>query len=301
MIAGRPGAGRGVGGAGPAARAGMAENGLMRFAKGHGTGNDFVLLPDPDGEIALTPALVRAVCDRRFGIGGDGVLRIIRTAKHPEAARYAADAEWFMDYQNADGSVAAMCGNGARVFARYLREAGLVGTDSFTVATRSGLLGARISTAEITVDMPLPVPGPPARATIAGREYPGTACSAGNPNLVCPVDDLSTVDLSAPPVLDPAVFPHGANVELVVAGAPVPGSDLSVRMRVYERGSAETLSCGSGACAVAAVALRDAGLAAGRVAVEVPGGRLGVAIGGNACQLSGAAVIVAHGELRAAV
>src|SRR2546423_8675237 len=99
----------------------------MRFAKGHGTGNDFVVLPDADGVLDLTPELVRAVCDRRFGIGGDGVLRVVRSAKHPEAAHLAADADWFMDYRNADGSVAEMCGNGVRVFARYLTDTGLVG------------------------------------------------------------------------------------------------------------------------------------------------------------------------------
>ncbi|HKT00115.1 MAG TPA: diaminopimelate epimerase [Rugosimonospora sp.] len=268
----------------------------MRFAKGHGTGNDFVILPDPDGALALTPQLVRAVCDRRFGIGGDGVLRVVRTAKHPEAAAYVGTAEWFMDYHNADGSTAEMCGNGVRVFARYLRHTGLADTDQIPLATRAGLVMAVLAGDEITVDMVPPVLGPAATATVAGTAYPGTSCSVGNPHLVCPVPELSTMDLSAAPGLDPAAFPDGANVEFTVAGEPVPGADEHVHMRVYERGSAETLSCGSGACAVAAVALRDAGLAAGRVAVDVPGGRLSVALGPGTCLLTGPAVLVAHGE-----
>jgi diaminopimelate epimerase len=275
----------------------VPDNGLMRFAKGHGTGNDFVILPDPDGVLDLTPALVRAVCDRRFGIGGDGVLRVVRAAKHPDAAGYAGEAEWFMDYRNADGSVAEMCGNGVRVFARYLRETGLVGTDGIRLATRSGPVTAALAAdGDVTADMVPPVLGPASRVTMAGRVYAGTSCSVGNPHLVCPVGELSTLDLSDPPVLDPAAFPDGANVEFVVPGAPIPGTDAHALMRVYERGSAETLSCGSGACAVAAVALRDAGLPAGRVAVDVPGGRLVVALDDGTCTLSGPAVIVAHGE-----
>jgi diaminopimelate epimerase len=275
----------------------MPDNGLVRFAKGHGTGNDFVILPDPDGELALTPALVRALADRRFGIGGDGVLRVVRAAKHPDAIRFAGDADWFMDYHNADGSVAEMCGNGVRVFARYLRETGLVDADEIPLATRSGLVTATLTADEITVDMVPPVPGPASRATLAGRDYAGTSCSVGNPHLVCPVDELSTVDLSAPPGLDPVAFPDRANVEFVAPGAPVPGTDAHLHMRVYERGSAETLSCGSGACAVAAVLLREAGLQAGRVAVDVPGGRLVVALGPGTCRLTGPAVIVAYGEV----
>ena len=97
----------------------------LTFAKGHGTGNDFVLVPDPDGTLPLDAALVVALCDRRFGVGGDGVLRVVRAAAEPEAAGMADEAEWFMDYRNADGSLAEMCGNGVRVYARYLVESGL--------------------------------------------------------------------------------------------------------------------------------------------------------------------------------
>jgi diaminopimelate epimerase len=271
----------------------------MRFAKGHGTGNDFVLLPDPDAELTLTPDLVRRVCDRRFGIGGDGVLRVVRAARHPEAAHLAGEAEWFMDYHNADGTVAEMCGNGVRVFARYLTHTGLVTAATFPVATRSGPVGVLVGEDEIVVDMPEPFLGPysTAREHRTGREFAGTRVDVGNPHLVCTVDDLDHLDLTAPPGYDRHMFPYGVNVEFVAPAEPLDGMDAHVRMRVYERGSGETLSCGSGACAVAAVALRESGVAPGLVAVDVPGGRLRVVLAGDRCALGGPAVIVATGDL----
>jgi diaminopimelate epimerase len=270
----------------------------MRFAKGHGTGNDFVVLPDPDGALDLTPELVRAICDRRFGIGGDGVLRVVRSAKDPEAAHLAADAEWFMDYRNSDGSIAEMCGNGARVFARYLTQTGLVEAAVFPIATRAGEVTAIVAD-DITVSMPAPVIGAPssARHRQSGRDFPGTTVSVGNPHLVCPVDDLTGLDLTVAPGIDPRVFPDGANVEFVVPGEPLDDVDLHVHLRVYERGSGETQSCGSGAVAAAAVTLRDAGLPAGTVAVDVPGGRLTVVLAVDRCMLSGPAIIIATGDL----
>jgi diaminopimelate epimerase len=271
----------------------------MRFAKGHGTGNDFVLLPDPDAELDLTPDLVRALCDRRFGIGGDGLLRVVRAAKHNEAAHLAGEAEWFMDYHNSDGSLAEMCGNGVRVFARYLTDTGLVTAAAFRVATRAGVVTAVVDVDEVTVDMPRPVLGPwsVARHHRTGEEFTGTSVNVGNPHLVCPVDELDRLDLTAPPGYDHERFPDGVNVEFYAPAEPIEGRDVHVRMRVYERGSGETLSCGSGACAVAAVALREAGVAHGIAAVDVPGGRLTVTIAGDACALTGAAVVVATGEL----
>jgi diaminopimelate epimerase len=268
----------------------------MHFAKGHGTGNDFVVLPDPDGAIELTPQLVATLCARHFGIGADGVLRVVRSAKHPDAVRYADDAEWFMDYHNADGSLAEMCGNGVRVFARYLTSYGLVDAARFPVATRAGLVTVEVRPSEISAEMPLPTVGGESAARLGDRDYGGTSADVGNPHLVCPVDDVSTVDLSEPPILDASVFPESANVEFVAPAEPVPGADLHVRMRVYERGSAETLSCGTGACAVAAVALHTAGRDAGTVAVDLPGGRLTVTIDPDRCLLTGPALIVATGD-----
>jgi diaminopimelate epimerase len=271
----------------------------MRFAKGHGTGNDFVILPDPDGELPLTPAFVAALCDRRRGIGADGVLRVVRSAKHPDAEAFADSAEWFMDYWNADGSQAEMCGNGVRVYSRYLVESGLApGEGTWPLATRSGVVPVTIGE-EISVGLSLPKVYVQSEATVGVRTFLGTAVDVGNPHLVCPVDEstLEGLDLGAAPGVDPLIFAAGVNVEFSAAGSPPPGVDLYRRMRVYERGSGETLSCGSGACAVAAVALEHAGLAEGVVAVDVLGGRLTIRQTATTCWLSGPAVIVAQGSL----
>ncbi len=273
----------------------------MRFAKGHGTGNDFVLLPDPDGALDVTPELVRKLCDRHFGIGGDGLIRVVRSAKHPDAVHLAGEAAWFMDYHNADGSVAEMCGNGIRVFARYLTGTGLVDAAAFPVATRTGPVLALVGQDSITVEMPNPVFGPPSRARHhrSGRDFPGVSVTVGNPHLVCAVDDVADLDLTVPPGVDPTLFPDGANVEFVAPAEPLDHADLDghVRIRVYERGVGETLSCGSGACAAAAVAVREMGLTVGTVAVDLPGGRLTVVIAADRCILSGPAEIVATGEV----
>jgi diaminopimelate epimerase len=283
----------------------------VRFTKGHGTGNDFVILPDPDGRVALTPALVAALCDRRRGIGADGVLRVIRSAKHPEAAGMAAEAEWFMDYWNSDGSPAEMCGNGTRVFVRYLLADGLATGSSVPLATRSGVVRAVVrDSGEIAVDLGAPRVYGSSTAAVGALTMPGVAVDCGNPHLVCGLHGgrpLTDLDLTRAPGFDATFFPSGVNVEFVVPApalsdvAPsdvvVSDVDVHVAMRVYERGSGETLSCGTGAVAVAAVALRDAGLADGTVAVDVPGGRLTVTFDGASCWLAGPAVLVATGEV----
>ncbi|QLQ39940.1 diaminopimelate epimerase [Micromonospora robiginosa] len=274
----------------------------MEFTKGHGTGNDFVILPDPDGTLDLTPGLVAALCDRRRGLGGDGVLRVVRAAKHPDGVALAGEAEWFMDYWNSDGSFAEMCGNGARVFVRYLLETGLVAPSGGTlpVATRAGLVRARVEGADVAVEMRRPRLHDAATATLGGLTLTGAAVDVGNPHLVCALPaalDLAGLDLTRAPEVDASVFPTGVNVEFTTPGGPVDGADAHVLMRVHERGSAETLSCGTGACAVAAVALRDADRETGVVAVDVPGGRLTVTVTPDSCWLSGPAVLVATGTL----
>ncbi|MEU4214343.1 diaminopimelate epimerase [Actinoplanes sp. NPDC026623] len=273
----------------------------MLFTKGHGTGNDFVILEDPDGALELTPALVAALCDRRRGIGADGVLRVVRSAKHPDGAGHAGEAEWFMDYRNADGSIAEMCGNGVRVFVRYLVERGLAtpGAD-LPVGTRAGVVRAQVDGSLISVHMRTPEVYAAGTATVGQLTFPGVAVDCGNPHLVCGVHDglpLGSLDLHVAPGYDPALFPDGVNVEFTTVGDPIEGADMHMHMRVYERGSAETLSCGSGALAVGAVALRDAGLRAGVVAVDLPGGRLTVTFDGSSWRLAGPAVLVATGEV----
>jgi diaminopimelate epimerase len=240
----------------------------MRFAKGHGTENDFVILPDPDGAIDLTPGLAARLCDRRAGLGADGVLRAVRVsgdAADP-AAGGGGGAEWFMDYRNADGSLAEMCGNGIRVFGRYLLDHDLVAGPEFVVATRGGTRLVRAEPdGEITVDM-----GPPqvlgtGRATLGGQPLEGLRVSLGNPHLACLVDSpLAEFDLSQPPALDEEQFPDGVNLELVTVV-----SNGHILMRVYERGSGATRSCGTGAVAaavavtVAAAASQDAPVPSG--------------------------------------
>jgi diaminopimelate epimerase len=258
----------------------------MEFAKGHGTGNDFVIIPDPEDRLVLTPKLVAALCDRRFGIGGDGVLRVVRG---PDSG-----AEWFMDYRNADGSIAEICGNGVRVFARYLVETELIATREVTVATRAGPVIATVTDDAVSVTMRRPRVYGQSSARVGGRDLRGWAVDCGNPHLVCPLPAdlvLAGLDLTAPPVVDPASFPDGVNVELTAPG---------LKMRVYERGVGETLSCGSGACAAAAVALHNEGRDSGVVTVDVPGGRLTVSLTAGDCALTGPAVLVAQGTYLAA-
>jgi diaminopimelate epimerase len=200
-----------------------------------------------------------------------------------------------MDYRNADGSLAEMCGNGIRVFARYLARHGLVTGQEFTVATRSGPRRVRLGPdGDVTADMGAVAVLGPSSAVVAGRAYPGLRVSVGNPHLACLVEDpLAAFDLSRPPGLDPGEFPEGGNVELVrVTGA------RSVAMRVHERGSGETRSCGTGAVAAAAAAAAMANGHGGNTwQVTVPGGALAVTLEAGAAWLTGPAVIVAEGEL----
>ncbi|MFE1286745.1 diaminopimelate epimerase [Streptomyces sp. NPDC058751] len=274
----------------------------IAFLKGHGTENDFVIIPDPENVIDLPPAAVAALCDRRAGIGGDGLLHVVRSAAHPEAAGMAAEAEWFMDYRNGDGSVAEMCGNGVRVFARYLHRAGLVAEGDTAVATRGGVKPVHIAKdGDVTVGMGKALlPGGEVTVSVGGRSWPARNVNMGNPHAVAFVDDLAHAgDLFAPPPFSPAsAYPDGVNVEFVVDRGP-----RHVALRVHERGSGETRSCGTGACAVAvATARRDGADPAvtgtpATYTVDVPGGRLVITEHADGeIEMTGPAVIVAEGE-----
>jgi diaminopimelate epimerase len=264
----------------------------MRFAKGHGTENDFVIVLDPDGRRELTPALAARLCDRRAGLGADGVLRAVRTSAL--AGPHAADgAEWFMDYRNADGSLAEMCGNGIRVFALFLAKHGLVAEPEFAVATRSGPRLVRLAPdGSVTVDMGAVTVLGAGKAVVGGQICDGLRIAVGNPHLACLVDaPLGSFDLAQPPELDPQQFPDGANVEVLrVTGA------RTLAMRVHERGSGETRSCGTGAVAAAAAAAHATG-EHGAWQVGVPGGQLAVAFEDVTTWLTGPAVLVAEGDL----
>lgn len=259
----------------------------LRWHKGHGTENDFVVLPDFDGvyHADLGTELVRLLCDRRRGVGADGVLRAVRTAAEPAAEAYADRAEWFMDFRNADGSVGEMCGNGIRVFARYLADAGLVDpNDELPVATRGGLKRIAFGAdGRLSVDMEF-VRFP--RVTelwlsLRERRWPGVAVDVSNPHAMTFVGGATggVVDLAQLGDLSDAgwtaegnAFPAGVNLEFAVRR-----SERHLDMRVLERGVGETRSCGTGAVAVAAATARVEGVDLPRTyRIDVPGGSLDV-------------------------
>jgi diaminopimelate epimerase len=257
----------------------------VRFVKGHGTENDFVLLPDPDDTLDLPPERVRALCDRRAGIGGDGVLRVVRR-----------DDRWFMDYRNSDGSVSEMCGNGVRVFARYLLDEGLA-TAPVEVDTRDGVKLVTVDAdGELTVDMGTPKVLGDTTVIVDTVTWAARHVDMGNPHAVAFVGSLDDAgSLLEEPTYDPGVYPEGVNVEFVVRRGPG-----HVAMRVHERGSGETRSCGTGACAVmVAAALADGARPAGEdvtYRVDVPGGTLHVTwTADDRVLLTGPAVLVASG------
>jgi len=274
----------------------------LTVMKGHGTENDFVVLPDLDAVVSMSPSMVRALCDRRSGIGADGVLRVTRTvlATEPDVQAQAGVAEYFMDYHNADGSIAETCGNGLRVFGRYLEQAGLADPGTgVTVATRGGPRALSFDGDQVTAEMG-PVTVRPERPKVSADglagEYGSIALELPNPHVVVElssVDDLAALRLAEPPRVSPAL-PEGQNVEFVVRTGPT-----RLRMRVHERGSGETRSCGSGICAaVAAIAGPSAPADQQRWLVEVPGGQCSVWWNeAGSMMLSGPAVLVASLEL----
>ena len=271
---------------------------MLSFAKGHGTRNDFVLVTDADDARPLTDDDVRFLADRRSGIGGDGVLRAVR-ARHVPGWDGDPDL-WFMDYRNADGSIAEMCGNGVRVFARYLVEEGLVpeGTTSVDLGTRAGLRTAELlPDGRVRVWMGRPETNDAGTVVrVDGQEWGATSVDVGNPHAVVLLgegDALAALDLGDAPEWTPrANFPHGVNVEFVDELA-----EDRVRMRVFERGVGETESCGTGTVAVASAVARAHGKTEGRWTVEVPGGEVVVDLAGGEAWLTGPAVIVARGHV----
>ncbi len=281
--------------------------GALDFWKGHGTENDFVLLPDPDGTVlgGLDPeraaTLAAALCERRAGLGADGVLRVVRTdaTDDPAAVASRGEADWFMDYRNADGSLSEMCGNGGRVFGRYLVEhEGVDPSRPLPVATRGGTKVLTFDGDTVSVDMGEVEVRGGTKVAVGGRSWPALHVSVGNPHAVAFVDSLDDAGaLHDPPEHDAGEYPDGVNVEFVVRRG-----ERHVAMRVHERGSGETRSCGTGACAVmVAVALAD-GVDAGHpdgttYRVDVPGGRLDVTWTEHGhVLLTGPAVVVARGE-----
>jgi diaminopimelate epimerase len=254
----------------------------MRFAKWHGIGNDFVMVADPSNEIAFDADQVRKICDRRFGVGADGVIRV---APGPDGA------DLFMDYINSDGTLGEMCGNGIRCLVLFAREEGLTDKTEVKVATRAGLKTLWVlDDGRVRVDM-----GPPgfvpaeipfewdgrealhAKLDLDSEIVEATVLSMGNPHAVMFVDQPETAPIATlGPVIETLdVFPNGTNVEWARVDSPD-----HVTMTVWERGSGQTLACGTGACAVA-VAARLIGDADERMTVSLPGGDLEVEWSGS--------------------
>jgi diaminopimelate epimerase len=278
-----------------------------RVLIGHGTENDFVVLPDPDGSVwpedRLDAALVRRLCDRRAGVGGDGVLRVVRSEHVPDAPDVlGAELEactWFMDHRNADGSYAEMCGNGIRLFLHVLIHEGLLNREECVAGVLVGTRGGprRVGATpdgRYWVDMGPAREFGSGKAELSGQVFPGLAVSMGNPHLACLTDvPVDTLGLTSAPGFDADLFPQGVNVEIV----NVLESGAHIRLRVFERGVGETRSCGTGACAAAYAALAAEGATEGTVTVDVPGGRLTVQVSPRTTVLTGPAAIVASGEL----
>jgi diaminopimelate epimerase len=297
------------------------------FTKGHGTQNDFVLLLDPDGELELTAATVAALCDPYSGFATDGLIRVVRSAALSDGSSLADDAEWFMDYHNADGSTAQMCGNGTRVFAAYLERAGLVRFGAgapVPIGTRAGVKHVRRDGDVFVTDLgPWVVVGG-AEAALAGSDatveiaavpldapgtpLPGLSVDLGNPHTVVALpdaDQLTAADLRAAPAVTPVPV-QGTNVELVVPLHDATARVGHLAMRVHERGVGETRSCGTGVVAAAIAARVWGGDSAPEVwTVDVPGGRLqvtlpeGERVRGGTADLAGPAVLGLEGTLTA--
>ncbi len=264
--------------------------------KAHGTGNDFVVFTDEHGEIPLSADTVVAVCDRHMGLGADGVIRVVRASELPEGWKLTEQdpsVEWFMDYRNADGSIAQMCGNGVRVFVDHMVREGLVELpqgSQLRIGTRAGVRSVARTEGGYAVDMgpwsfiageDAREKGSDAVVTTDGLSVPrpGLSISMGNPHTVVALseeDKLDQLDLRRAPSVSPEPE-DGTNVEFVV---PVDHDDTEVgriHMRVFERGVGETYSCGTGACAAAAATRFWGGAdAPDRWLVEVPGGVLSV-------------------------
>ena len=253
----------------------------MRFAKYQGIGNDFVMIADPEDRLTLSAELVRGLCDRRFGIGGDGVIRV---------APGAGDTHLFMDYVNSDGSVGEMCGNGIRCLAVFARAQQLVSVDELRVGTRSGVKIVSIQGDGVRVDMGPPLFAPKdipvtwdgphaldAKVELEDQTLEAAILGMGNPHAVLFVDEPNDVPVGSlgSSIEHHAMFPKGANVEFAIVESPT-----RVRMRVWERGSGETLACGTGAAAVA-VAARLLGGTEEKTTVVLPGGELEVEWGGS--------------------
>ena len=272
----------------------------IRFTKMHGLGNDFVVLDAINQAYVPTPAQVRFLADRHFGIGCDQLL-VVEIAQRPDA-----DFRYRIFY--ADGGEVEQCGNGARCFVRYVHGRGLTAKDEIRVETKSGIITPRLeASGEITVDMGVPrfdpddIPFTSNAAAIVhalqvgSREFAVSVVSMGNPHAVQVVDDIDAapVEQYGPLIESHARFPHRVN-----AGFMQVTGRHAIRLRVFERGAGETLACGTGACAAVVAGIRR-GLVDSPVQVHTRGGMLKIAWqgGDNPVLMTGPATTVFDGEI----
>ena len=285
----------------------------IAFTKGHGTGNDFVLVLDAEGALSLTKSQIGKICDRHFGIGADGLIRVIKSENLPEGKAVLAEepnAIWFMDYYNKDGSAAEMCGNGIRVFAKYLLDRGLaeiIDGGTLPVGTRDGVKDITKSANGFAVDLGRWRLEAEALVEVSGLDVarPAQGIDVGNPHAVVALasdSELAALRLLDPPVIDP-VLATGVNVEFVVPKEPMVQQGVGhISMRVFERGVGETLSCGTGIAAAALATRYWAGAdAPNQWQVSVPGGVVGVRMfateDGEHVGISGPAQLSFDGEI----
>jgi len=254
---------------------------------GHGTENDFVIIYDLEDALTLSETQIAAICNRNTGVGADGLIRITKSG-----------GKWFMDYRNADGSVAEMCGNGIRVMAKYLVTRSIQPEGIFAIDTRAGIKHLRVPLdGDISVNMGhVTDEMEEIEASNNGHTWSGYNINVGNPHAVVFVNSLDDVGslADAPSVSPASSYPEGVNVEFVEI---LP--NFEAKMRVHERGSGETRSCGTGTCAVAlAATLKTNGKLPSRWTIYPPGGRLIVDIDGHSnATLTGPAVILEDHDL----
>ena len=269
----------------------------MEFVKAHGTGNDFVLLPDLADDMTLTADLTRRLCAPHLGLGADGVIRIA-------PPRSGTDADVFMDYRNADGSIAEMCGNGVRTVAKYALDRELVEGNTISVDTRAGVKAVQVVQRDaegrvhlVRVDMGVPAPGERTSITVDAPDGPESyevaTVSMGNPHAVLVTDDVATAPVTTigPLIERHPAFPNGANVEFIA----VRGKD-QITGRIWERGVGETMASGSGASAMAVGAWMR-GLTGRTCQVTLPGGTLDIDWSSERLYVTGPAVEVASGTI----
>lgn len=284
----------------------------IEFTKGHGTGNDFVLIENFDNDLELSEEKIKFLCDRHFGVGANGVIFVVRTEKSEvsELQQEEPACEWFMDYRNADGSKAEMCGNGIRVFARYLIEKNLASIQpgaTLPIATRDGIKDVTEAATGFAVDLGLfRISDHQLEIQAKGLDIarPALEVDMGNPHAVVAVsslEQLRDLELNSKPSENQA-RPEGLNYEFVVPAEPLIDSGVGrIEMRVYERGVGETLSCGTGVAAAALAVRSWSGLAQDHWQVRVPGGLLGVRVfpseNGERVGLSGSAELVFSGRI----